>query len=235
MRMAFGPVRELPAAIVMCAGAVLWCLLAAPPPPLVAAEQGTGLDDVKKRLDALPPGEQVPLLESLRAQYPESARLSFYLGNAYLNLARPDSAVFYYSQALAADSTYARAHVNMAIALEKMNRFDDAKTHYEKAIDIDSTDVLALCHLGHYYHVRGELGEAVKRYRSALDIDPRSAQAHYNLGLAFADARLFAEALREWREVAALSPESEIGRTAAENVRLIETYVEMNRGAARGP
>jgi tetratricopeptide (TPR) repeat protein len=193
--------------------------------PLAGGEK-TGSDDLRKKLDGLSPGEQVEFLASLRTRGPRDARVSFYLGNAHLGLDRPDSAVVYYEEAVAVDSTYAKAHVNLGIALERLNRFDDARSHYEKAIEIDSTDVLARCHLGHYYHVRGEIGEAVDHYRRALEIDPQSAQAHYNLGLAFADSRLFAEAAREWETVIQLSPESELGRTATENVRLIRTYMK---------
>ena len=39
----------------------------------------------------------------------------------------------------------------------------------------------------------------------------------------------------KWRKVVALSPDSEVGRTAAENVRLIETYVNLNNGTSKGP
>jgi tetratricopeptide (TPR) repeat protein len=217
----------------------VWSCLSSPPPSARARGDGTRTaadpEDVKERLETLSPEEQVPFLQSLLSQHTENPRLSFYLGNAYLNLSKPDSAIVHYAEALKFDSTYAKAHVNMAIAFERMNRFDEAKDHYEKAIEIDSTDVLAYCHLGHYYHVRGEMGEAVARYQRALAIDPESAQAHYNLGLAFADSRLFGEALVEWKKVVALAPDSEIGRTAAENVRLIEAYVEMDKGSSEGP
>lgn len=215
-------------------GVAALLLSAAMPVTAGAGEKNTAPDDLKKRLETLSPPEQVPFLKALHSREPQNARLSFYLGNAYLNLSKPDSAAIYYAQALAADSMYSKAHVNMAIALEGLTRFDEAKRHYEKAIEIDSTDVLAYCHLGHYHHVRGEMGEAVDKYRHALRIDPESPQAHYNLGLAFADTRLFGEALREWRRVVELSPESEIGRTAAENVRLIETYVDSDKRAPEG-
>lgn len=209
-------------------------LSAATPATAGADKKNTAPDELKKRLDTLSPPEQVPFLRALLSREPQNARLSFYLGNAYLNLSKPDSAVIFYTQALAADSVYSRAHVNMAIALEGLTRFDEAKRHYERAIEIDSTDVLAYCHLGHYHHVRGEMSEAVDKYRRALRIDPQSPQAHYNLGLAFADTRFFGEALREWRRVVELSPESDIGRTAAENVRLIETYVDSDKRAPEG-
>lgn len=193
----------------------------------LAGGEKTGSDDLRKKLEALSPAEQLEFLTSLRARGSRDARVSFYLGNAHLGLDRPDSAVAYYREAVALDSVYTKAHVNLGIALERLNRFDDAKSHYMRAIEIDSSDVLAHCHLGHYYHVRGEIGVAVDHYRRALAIDPQSAQAHYNLGLAFADSRLFTEAAREWERVIELSPQSDLGRTAVENVRLIKTYLKV--------
>ena len=182
-------------------------------------------DEVKKKIQGLSPEEQVVRLKQLLVGTPGDAHASFYLGNAYLALALPDSAAAAYEKAVAADSMYTKAYVNLGIALEDLRRFDDARIRYEKALAIDSTDVLAHCHLGHYYHARGELELAVRHYTRAIEIDPKSAQAHYNLGLAFADTRLFAEAIREWEAVIELSPESEVGRTAAENLQLIKTYV----------
>jgi tetratricopeptide (TPR) repeat protein len=206
---------------------VLACFAAAWAANSFGAGEATRPDDIRKKLEGLSPAQQLEYLTSLRAKSARDARVSFHMGNVYLGLDRPDSAVIYYAEAVALDSAYTKAHVNLGIALERANRFDDAKFHYAKAIEIDSSDVLAHCHLGHYYHVRGEIGEAVDHYRRALAADPKSAQAHYNLGLAFADSRLFAEAAREWERVIALNPESELGRTAQENVRLIHTYLQI--------
>ena len=64
--------------------------------------------------------------------------------------------------------------------------------------------------------------------RSFLEsIDPECAQAHYNLGLAFADAKIFGEALLEWKKVVEIDGDGDLGRTAAENVELIQTYMEL--------
>ncbi len=186
-------------------------------------------DDLKKRLDGLSPEEQIDLLTRIRAEGHGDARVSFYLGNTHLGLDSPDTAVVYYREAIAEDSTFTKAYVNLGIALERINRLGQARLNYQKAIDLDPEDVLAHCHLGHSYHVRGRLGEAVDHYRRALEIDPQSAQAHYNMGIASADSRLFAEAAREWEKVVELDPESELGRTAAENVELIKTYIRIGR------
>jgi tetratricopeptide (TPR) repeat protein len=213
--------RSLPAAFALAA----LLALSAPFDTPAAAGKKSGADEIKKKIQGLPPAEQVALLEDLVEKTPGDAHLRFYLGNAYLSLELADSAAAEYEQAVALDSTYTRAYVNLGIALEDLRRFDEARDRYEKALGIDSTDVLAHCHLGHYLHTRGDLEQAVSHYTRAIEIDPKSAQAHYNLGLAFADTRLFAEAMREWETVIELSPKSELGRTAAENLQLIKTYV----------
>jgi superkiller protein 3 len=184
-------------------------------------------DEIKPMLESLTGEERVSYLRGLKAKGEWGAAPSFYLGNAYLSLDNPDSAIVYYEEAVALDSTYAKAYVNLGIAYDRIKRFDRAKSSFEKAIEVNPQDVLAHCHLGHYYHVRGGLGRAVSYYQMALEIDPESAQAHYNLGLAFADSRLFSEAVREWERVVALSPDSEVGKTAAENVKLIKTYMDI--------
>jgi cytochrome c-type biogenesis protein CcmH/NrfG len=66
----------------------------------------------------------------------------------------------------------------------------------------------------------------MNNYRRALALDPNSAQAHYNLGLAFAETKVFKEALVEWEKVVALDPNGELGKAAAENVRLLRQYVD---------
>ena len=191
------------------------------------ASEKEGRADLKETLETIALEDQVPYLKKLFAGDERNADVSFYLGNAYLGLDSPDSAVVYFANTIALDSTYAKAYVNMAIALERLDRFEEAKRNYLVAIDRNPNDVLAHCHLGHHFYVRGQIADAVDYYRRALVIDPNSAQAHYNLGLAFADSRLFAEAVREWEQVAELSPDSELGKTAAENVGLIRTYLEI--------
>ena len=210
------------AAAVACGILALGCTASTQPAPPSAELQG---DDLKTHIESLPAKEQVRYLQTLRTERPGDAKVRYYLGNAYLKLEQPDSAIVWYEEAVALDSADAKAHVNLGIALEDTRRPDEAKSHYEKALEIDSTDVLARCHLGHYFHARGNFAEAVRCYVRALEFSPQSAQAHYNLGLAFADTRLFAEAIQEWEKAAALSPGTEIGRTAAENVTLIKTYL----------
>jgi tetratricopeptide (TPR) repeat protein len=79
--------------------------------------------------------------------------------------------------------------------------------------------------MGYLEQQSGNVSEAIGLYQQALAIDANSAQAHYNLGLAFAEAKVFKEAVVEWETVVRLDPDGELGRSAAENVKIIRQYL----------
>lgn len=205
---------------------------AASPP----AQEGTSR--LASRLMDMTPAAQVDTLRALVAADSADAQLQFLSGNAYyafasgLDSSAPsrtayyDSATAAYGRAVAIDGTMSKAYVNMGLAYQDGGKPAEARKALERAIAVNPNDVLAYCHLGFLSHTSGDLTEAMKEYQRALAIDPNSAQAHYNLGLAFAEAKIFGEALREWQLVVKADPDSDLGRTAAENIRIIEQYMK---------
>jgi tetratricopeptide (TPR) repeat protein len=198
-------------------------------------------ETVAERLDAMEPEDRLAYLRGARRAAPDDATLAFHTGNAYysLGLATPpeenaqaiayyDSAVTEYTRAVELDSTYSKAYVNMGLAYEAAAKRPEARGALRRAVEVNPDDVLAHCHLGQLEQTYGDYAEAVRLYRRALALDPNSAQAHYNLGLAFAETKVFKEALVEWTRVIELDPDGELGKTAAENVRIIRQYLEAN-------
>lgn len=192
-----------------------------------------------QRLAAMSSEDQLDTLRTLERAQPGDATIAFQFGNAYYGIgdsfpaegrsqavAYYDSAVTAYRRAVAIDSTYSKAYVNMGLAYDAMGKRADARGALQKAIAVNPNDVLAYCHLGYVEQSFGDYAEAMNNYRRALAIDPNSAQAHYNLGLAFADSKVFQEALVEWEKVVVLDPDGALGKMAAENVRLLRQYVE---------
>lgn len=201
------------------------CAAAAPARPVEAAEDP--LDGLADRLESMTPQEQIEHLLTYLEQGTTDARIHFFMGNAFYGMEQLDSAVAHYTIAVKLDGDYAKAYVNMGIAYDAMGQFRMARANYARAIEINPRDVLAYCHLGFNYS-RHEPAKAIEYYMKALEIDPESAQARYNLGLAFAEAKIFNEALIEWKRVIELDPDGELGKIAAENVKLIETYMELS-------
>ena len=221
-------VRGTLAALVACALACSQAVKDEPPAPSLS-EQMVGMTDA----------ERLVFLRDLEKQRADDPTVAFQLGNTYYslgtgslghddNLARAyyDSAVGEYQRAVRGDSTYSKAYVNMGLAYEAGGKKPDARRVLQQAVRVNPNDVLAHCHLGQLEQSYGNYADAVKLYQRALAIDPNSAQAHYNLGLAFAENKVFREAMIEWEKVIALDPEGELGRTAAENVRMIRQFVE---------
>jgi tetratricopeptide (TPR) repeat protein len=202
--------------------------------PAAAAPRESALAE---RLRVMPPAAQIDTMRALVAADTADAQLRFLSGNAYYEFAsalettapnRPaylDSATAQYTRAVTIDSTMSKAWVNLALAEQDRRQPDAARKALERAIAVNPRDVLAWCHLGYLSHMRGDLTEAMRCYNRAVAIDAASAQAHYNLGLAFAEAKIFPEAVREWELVVKYDPDGDLGRTAAENVRIIQQYM----------
>ena len=189
------------------------------------------------RLNSMPASAQIDTLRALVAADSANAQLQFFAGNAYyeygsnLESSAPnreaylDSATTAYHRAVEIDSTMSKAYVNLALAYQEHRQVPEARKALEQAIRVNPNDVLAYCHLGFLSHQSGNLSDAMAQYKKALAIDPNSAQAHYNLGLAFAESKIFGEALKEWELVVKSDPDGDLGKTAAENVRIIQQYM----------
>ncbi len=221
-------------ALVACG---LACAKNAKEPPAVTKEPSAV--SLNEQMVGMTDVQRIAFLRDLDAKQSGDAKVAFQLGNTYYSLgtgslghddhlarAYYDSAVVEYKRAIDRDSTYSKAYVNMGLAYEAGGKKPDARRVLQQAVAVNPNDVLAHCHLGQLEQSYGNYAEAVKLYQRALALDPNSAQAHYNLGLAFAENRVFREAMIEWEKVMALDPGGELGRTAAENVRMIKQYVE---------
>lgn len=186
-------------------------------------------DDLADKLRPMKPEKQLEYLRGEGAKDADAAVIDFHIGNAFFSLDNLDSALVYYGRATGADSSYGKAWVNMGLVYDGQHQTAAARRCFNAALKINPDDVLALCHLGFSYFAGGDKSRAMELYERALSVDPQSAQAHYNLGLAFADAKIFREALLEWQKVMEIDPTSELGKTAAENVKLIKTYMELDQ------
>jgi tetratricopeptide (TPR) repeat protein len=200
-------------------------------PPAAQVDNSLGA-----RLNAMTPQAQIDTMRALVKTDTSDAQLRFFAGNAYYSFATGldataanrsayfDSASAQYQSAVKIDSTMSKVWVNMGLAYADAGKRPQARHALEKAIEVNPKDVLAYCHLGYLDHMSGNLSDAMVMYKQALSIDPNSAQAHYNLGLAFAEQKIFNEAVREWQIVIKNDPTSDLGKTAAENVKIITQY-----------
>jgi len=144
-----------------------------------------------------------------------------------------DSADEYFSRAVALDSTFIEALVNlgslwddrsgmMGNRQERDHRFDQAEKFYRLALKVDPLEEKARCNLGSMYLAQRRQSDALVEFKTVLEDQPRSALAHYHMAIMFAEAKIYQEAITEWELAAKYDNSGDIGERAKANIEIIK-------------
>ncbi|MCP4291071.1 MAG: tetratricopeptide repeat protein [bacterium] len=144
-----------------------------------------------------------------------------------------DSAETYFSAAVAMDSSFVEAIVNLGSLWddrsEQLTSRDDRKTKvdqaekfYRLALDVSPTDEKARCNLGSLYLRQRRVSDAKNEFMSVLENNPRSSLAHYNLAIMFAEAKIYREAIAEWELAVKYDPDGDIGQRSEDNIKIVK-------------
>ncbi len=101
----------------------------------------------------------------------------------------------------------ARAHNNLGIALDRLERPDDAVREFTVAARLAPQFAEAHNNLGSALLAQDRLEESMREFRAALDASPRMGAAHRNLARALAASGRPAEAIRQLDSAVALVPD----------------------------
>lgn len=148
-----------------------------------------------------------------------------------------DSAQGWFELAVAADSSFVEAYVNlgalwddradmMATRREREQRISTAQEMYERALAIKPYDEKARCNLGSLYKRQNRFEDAMNEYTAVLDHNPKSALAHYNLAILFATQKIYGEAIHEFELAAKYDPKGDIGERSQENIKVVQDLME---------
>jgi tetratricopeptide (TPR) repeat protein len=153
-----------------------------------------------------------------------------------------DSAQLHFEQAIAHDSTFVEAYVNLGSLLDdraerlesrdqeasrqRAELFQQAKAAYEQALEVSPSDEKAGCNLGALHLKLQEYPEAYKSFQNVLDAHPQSALAHYNMAIMFAEEQIYREAVAEWEAAAAADPEGDIGERSRANIEIVQDLLK---------
>ncbi|MFH1844738.1 MAG: tetratricopeptide repeat protein [bacterium] len=212
------------------------------------------LDKFLEHYRSLPTAEFVDSLQVLANGKPPVATYAHYeLGNFYYGAASDsaentgwntdivstylDSAQIHFAQAIALDSTFVQAYVNLGSLYDdraapigtnfeqrrvRQEHLDTARTMYERALAIDPDNEKANCNLGSLHLKQKEQTEAKVRFSHVLAINPNSALAHYNMAIMFAEEKIYREALLEWELAAKVDPDGDIGDRSRANIQIVQ-------------
>lgn len=190
--------------------------------PMAVSAQSSSLSE---QLQGKSPRDRLVLLKQMVDEGNGSKEVYFYLGNAYYETGDINGAVVSFTSAIELDPQYFKAIVNLALMYDEQQKYALAIETFERAAEIEPQNPDVWSHLGNSYYGQGEHAKAMEYYRKSLSIDPESGHALYSMGVAFADAGIFREAVRYWSRVSELEPDTELGRSAAENVELLQRYL----------
>ena len=157
---------------------------------------------------------------------PHNAEVHDELGLVLRELKRFDEAESACRKALALNSTYAPAHVNLAEQFKRRGRLREARDHLQSALrltpDLETTRVS----LGDVLVDLGETSAAIDLYRLSLATSRNPAPIHVRLGIALRTTGDMAGAIESCRRAVELAP----GVPEA-HYHLAETLIVANRAA----
>ena len=153
--------------------------------------------EINKALDAV---------QELFKEYPNEPLLFNISGACHAGLGQLDSAIKDYGAAIAIKPDYAKAHFNLAGALQDLGKLDDAVNSYEKALEIEPDYAEAHNNLGSVFKDLNQNDAAIKSYKDALVIKPGYVEAQYSLGIIFQDIGQLEAAIKCYEAVLTIKP-----------------------------
>lgn len=117
------------------------------------------------------------------------------LGNAFLELKRPQDAIEAYNRALALSPNSAAAHINRGNALKELGRSKEALEAYSAAISIQPSVAEAYCNRAALQLDLDQTHCALADYEEAAALAPEMIEARYGCGLALYRLERFHDAL----------------------------------------
>ena len=210
----------------------------------------TELDRFIAEMSALEEAPQMAQLRDLaKGSDPRAVYANYMIGNNYYLKAGDkarnegwnggevnallDSAEVYFNLAVAQDSTFIEAMVNLGSLWddrsEQMGNRDDrelrvgkAKEYYNLALTVDPNDEKARCNLGALFLRQRLTDQALKEFQTVLAHNPRSGLAHYNMAIMFAEQKIYREAVVEWELAVKYDPDGDIGARSRENIKIVK-------------
>ncbi len=104
-------------------------------------------------------------------------------GQAYRGLARYESALNAYRQAIDLNPNFADPWVSAGDVNATLERYDEAVEAYRRAVELEPAAAQPWNSLGDVYRVQEQYNQAAQAYRRAIELEPDFAWPYHNLGL----------------------------------------------------
>lgn len=190
----------------------------------ICAQEAERKDDLplSVQLEGLAPEARIAYLRFLLRSGEGDAEALFQLGVAFHESSKPDSAEYYYLQAIEVSPDLSKAYVNLAVLYDDQGKKTAALGKFEEAIAVNPEDLLALSHAALMHFQIKHYSRGYDYISRAIAADPDNPQPHFYLAIFFWESGMYREATREWQMVVDLDPESQLAKKAKENITLVQ-------------
>jgi len=164
---------------------------------------------INSAIDLFSKGEihqTLKVVQDLFKDYPDEPVLFNISGACHAHLGKLEDAIKNYDRAIEIKPDYAKAHFNLAGALQDLGQLESAVNSYEKALAIEPGYAEAHNNLGSVLKDLKQNEAAVQSYKQALVIKPDYIEAQYSLGLTQQDLGQFKAAIKCYEMVIANRP-----------------------------
>lgn len=162
-------------------------------------------------------------LQALKER-PDDSLIENNLGSLYLDLQRPDDAIYYFSKA-ASNLMFASSEVpltGLGYAHFQKREYLEAVNAYRKALAQNPSYAQAHLRLGETYYAMGKTDRALGEFHQSLTLNANNPFTHFQLGLAYMKLNNQTEAVQYFRNVVRLSPSSDLGEQADHYLELLK-------------
>ena len=145
-----------------------------------------------------------------------------------------------WSETAAVNPLNSVAHMNLANALQRMNRLDEAQTQFGLALQIQPKYAEAAYDLGNLLLQKGQLDDAIACYEKSVQAKPSFLLAHHNLGTAYAQRGDADNAIVQFQQALDLNPDyapaqDGLGQALLDKGRLDEAILHAKRAVELTP
>jgi protein O-mannosyl-transferase len=130
--------------------------------------------------------EAIPYLKKSLIKGGDKYEPWFYLGDAYMNINNPDSAIYYYQNTLKLKPDLAIAYYKIGLCYAKMKGdFPNGYANLNKAIQLDPNNYTFYEDLGVAYGINKEYQKAIEAFERGIKVKPDYASFYNNIGITY--------------------------------------------------
>ena len=163
--------------------------------------------------------------DSFKVESGKTAEQYYRIGNWYSERDQHAKAVAYYKAAIAKDSSYGEAFVNMGISLKQIGKFEESISAYNRAIELNKVENFVHLNLGLVHRAAGNHVAALASFNNYISLEPYETAGYANAGFACYELKDFNQAALNFEKLLVLEPENKgILLQLARSHALMESY-----------